>query len=363
MMQKARYILVLLFVACTFSQSAVGQGFRKYSNEFLAIGVGARSLGMSGAQTALTNDVTAAYWNPAGLSQIESDVQIGAMHAEYFAGIAKYDYATVAKPLKSKGTIGFTYIRFGIDNIPNTIELIDQNGVVNYDRITTFSAADNAFIISYATPLSVEGLSVGGNAKIIYRKIGDFANAWGFGIDLGAQYKKGDWLFGATARDVTTTFNAWNYSLDDRTIEVFQQTGNAIPQNNLELTAPSLTLGIARRFQVYKKFYTTAAIDFINTFDGQRPVLVSSDPWSMDPRFGLEVEWNDMVFIRGGVGNIQKQPAVVGNFKETTFQPNIGLGVHFKSLTIDYALTDIGDQSVALYSNVFSLKLDIHKRE
>ena len=45
-----------------------------------------------------------------------------------------------------------------------------------------------------------------------------------------------------------------------------------------------------------------------------------------------------------------------------TVQPNIGLGLKIKSLSIDYALTDIGDNSVALYSNIFSLKFDLFKK-
>jgi hypothetical protein len=70
-----------------------------------------------------------------------------------------------------------------VDNIPNTIELIDADGNINYDRITSFSAADYAFIFSYARKLAVPGLTIGGNAKVIYRKVGDFASAWGFGLD------------------------------------------------------------------------------------------------------------------------------------------------------------------------------------
>ena len=63
----------------------------KYSNEFLAIGVGGRSLGMSNSSVASINDVTSGYWNPAGLLGIKNDMQVGLMHSEYFAGIAKYD--------------------------------------------------------------------------------------------------------------------------------------------------------------------------------------------------------------------------------------------------------------------------------
>ena len=60
---------------------------RIYVNEYLNIGVGARGLGMAGATAASASDVYAGYWNPAGLVQMESDIQAGLMHAEYFARI------------------------------------------------------------------------------------------------------------------------------------------------------------------------------------------------------------------------------------------------------------------------------------
>ena len=77
--------------------SVIGFGqTAKYSNEFLNIGVGARALAMSRAQVATVDDVTAGYWNPAGLAAIKSDLQVAGQHAEYFAGIAKYDYVALA---------------------------------------------------------------------------------------------------------------------------------------------------------------------------------------------------------------------------------------------------------------------------
>ena len=78
--------------------------FRKYSNEFLNIGAGARGLGMGGAQVASVADATAGYWNPAGLTEIKEHPVASLMHAEYFAGIGKYDYATIAMPIGDPGS-------------------------------------------------------------------------------------------------------------------------------------------------------------------------------------------------------------------------------------------------------------------
>ncbi len=333
----------------------------KYSNEFLAIGVGARALGMSGAYIAQSNDVTSGYWNPAGLSQIKNNFQVGLMHSEYFAGIAKYDYLGVAAKINPESTLGFSVIRFGVDDIPNTTQLIDNNGQINYDRIKSFTAADYAFIISYARKSKIEGLSYGANAKIIYRKVGDFASAFGFGLDVGAQYQRGTWKFAAMGRDITSTFNAWSYSLDETTKQVFLQTGNEIPSNSLEVTLPKLILGVGKQFTIYKKFTTYVETNLDFTFDGRRNVAIGGDPISIDPKFGLQLAYSDFIFVRGGVGNIQQVLDIDGK-KVTTIQPNIGVGIRIKNFTIDYALANVG-QSVGLLSNVFSLRFDFTKKE
>ena len=175
--------LVLAFLlVVNFSDS--NAQVRKYSNEFLSIGVGAKALGMSRTQTALADDLTSGYWNPAGLLEIESNFQVGFMHAEYFAGIAKYDYGAFAKPIDDKSAFALSVVRFGVDDIPNTIDLIDATGNINYNRISTFSAVDLAFLASYARKLKIAGLSLGANLKVVRRKVGGFASAWGFGVDV-----------------------------------------------------------------------------------------------------------------------------------------------------------------------------------
>ena len=77
-------VLIILFIllGTTFSFKAQ---VAKYSNEFLSVGVWARALSMANANVASVNDVTAGYWNPAGLQLQKSNLQVGLMHAEYFA--------------------------------------------------------------------------------------------------------------------------------------------------------------------------------------------------------------------------------------------------------------------------------------
>lgn len=353
--------ILSIFVGLVLLQNHSFAQAPKYSNEFLNIGAGARAMGMSNAYVSSVNDVTAGYWNPAGLLGITSKYQVALMHSEYFAGIAKYDYLAGATRIDSSSVLGVSILRFGVDDIPNTTELINANGFVDYDKISTFSAVDWGFLVSYAKTMKIPGLRVGANVKIIRRKVGDFAGAWGFGLDAGAQYDYKKWKFAAMARDITSTFNAWSYNLSDEMKATFIATGNEIPENSLELTLPKLLLGGSRQFNLGQKFGLITELDLDATFDGKRNVLIKSDVISLDPHLGLEGSYMNMIFLRAGIGNYQSYTDVTGK-KVKTFQPNIGVGVRIKSVYIDYALTDIGDQSVALYSNVFSLKVDINKK-
>ena len=345
------FILLSNFI---FGQTA------KYSNEFLSIGVGARSLGMANSTIAHVNDVTSGYWNPAGLTLMQTDFDAALMHAEYFAGIAKYDYLGGAMALDTNSYLGATIIRFGVDDIPNTTDLIDKDGNIDYDRISRFSAADYAFLLSYARKTNIPNLSYGANVKVIYRNIGKFAHAWGFGLDLGFQYQYKKWKFGTLARDITSTFNAWSFNEDELIVEVQDSVFNFAPENSLEITLPRLILGASRDFKIYNKFMLLAEIDLDFTFDGQRHVLIEGDLVSIDPHAGIEIHYNNLAFIRFGVGNFQRIKDFTGT--NMTFQPNFGIGIQFKGISIDYALTDIGDQSIALYSNVFSVRYSFDRK-
>jgi hypothetical protein len=352
------YSLLFLFLISGLVSEAQAP---KYSNEFLAIGTGARAKAMGNSFVAIADDATAGYWNPSGLLRVEGDLQISLMHAEYFAGIAKYDFGAIAFPIDTMSTIAFTYIRFGVDDIPNTSQLIDAEGNINYDRVTSFSTADNAFLFSYARKMKIPGLSLGANVKVVRRIIGNFANSWGFGLDVSAQYQKNDWLFGAVFRDVTGTFNAWNYTLDDDFIEVLERTGNELPSNGLEVTVPKLILGGAWGHAMGKSFSFLAELDMDLTFDGKRNTLISSDFVSIDPHAGVEIGYKNVVFIRLGVNSFQFETDQFDK-KSLKVDPSLGLGLRLGNFYLDYALTNIGSASGTLYSNVFSLKFDIYKK-
>jgi len=355
-MSRKIFILVSFLVchSVVFSQTIAP----KYSNEFLSIGVGARGLAMGGAQVALVDDATAAFWNPAGLSLAKGDRQLALMHAEYFAGIAKYDYGTFCAPIDATRTVGVTIIRFAVDDIPDSLDLVDADGNIDYNRLRSFSVSNYAFMFSYSKRTKIQGLRYGGNVKVVHQKVGKFAKAWGFGIDLGLQYDYKKWKFGLFGKDVTSTFNAWTFNTETFQ-DVFIKTGNEIPENGLELTLPKAIFGLAYRFDIGKRFSVSPEIDFDITFDGKRNVPVKGDPISIDPHMGLEIAYQDFLFLRGGANNVQQVKDFDGS-TSTTIQPNMGIGVRIKNVTIDYALTNIGNAAQTLYSNVFSLKWNIN---
>lgn len=321
------------------------------------IGVDAASLGMSGAVTASVSDVTSGYWNPAGLIGVE-DSQIALMHASYFANIAQYDYIGYAKNIDKHSAFGITAIRFGVDDIMNTTQLIDSEGNIDYNRISLFSAADYGVVFSYARRLPLDGFTYGVNAKVIRRVIGDFSDSWGFGFDIGIQFERNNWQYGLMLRDITTTYNIWNINEDEyETIRDAVSGQNQELPETTELTLPKAQLGIARKFIIRHDYSILAGFN-LNMRFAQTNDLISTSFVSIDPALGFEAGYVDLVFVRAGVGNFQNVMQLDGT-ENVNFQPNIGLGFKYKGIQVDYALTDIGDQSVALYSNIFSLKLDL----
>ncbi len=349
----------MLIITCTVAASAADAP--KYSNEFLSVGVGARALGMGSTATTTAFDACASYWNPALLNTLQQPMSAALMHAEYFAGIAKYDFGAFSYKLDTSTTLSFSAIRFGVDDIPNTTDLIDKDGNFSYDRLSYFSTADYAFTFSVGHKMSIAGQAVnlGANAKIVYRHVGKFANAYGFGIDLGAHYQYRKWNFGAMLRDITTTVNVWTFNAKELEIPAYvlpsgDTITNAVPGSKTEVTLPKLTLAASRKFKFNKDFGLLAEVGLDFSTDGQRNVLISSKIINIDPKIGLEGSYKEMVYLRFGLNNAQR----ISDFddkKHFTIQPNLGVGLRYWGFALDYAITNIGSVGVSSYSNVFSL--------
>ncbi|WP_169304717.1 PorV/PorQ family protein [Chloroherpeton thalassium] len=311
----------------TNAQAVLG----KYAGEFLTLGAGGRYLGMGGAAVALSQDVTAGYWNPSGLFYIDYP-QVAFMHVESFGSVVNYDYASVAFPFMSNKSLGISVIRVAVSSIPDTRAAWDSEAEAlrtNADElITYFDAADYAFIFSYAAKSSYQ-MAYGISAKILHRNIGSIATAWGVGFDIGCQYTFSNGVqLGASVQDVTTTFLAWD-------------TGEN------ELIAPTLKLGSAYAFGfLFGKI--SLAMDSDVRFEGRKKsATFSLGQASFDFHAGVEYAYRDVVALRGGVDDIGR--------------PTLGAGLKISKLNIDYGLALYNQTDEPGNTHRISLQIELHQ--
>ena len=182
----------------------------------------------------------------------------------------------------------------------------------------------------------------------------------GFGFDLGIQHQsKNGWKFGVMARDITTTFNNWSF--DEERLNDIQNAmvgqNQEIPEKS-EITIPKLQVGLSKDFELTNDYSLLTAIDFFILFEETNDII-TSEFVSINPAIGFELAYIDLVYLRMGVGNFQNEMQY-NSYEELSFQPNFGIGFNLNNIEINYAFTDIGNQSVALYSNIFSLKINLN---
>lgn len=302
-------LAVLLLSTNLFPQTVIG----KYAGEFLNIGVGGRPSAMGGAFAGAANDITAAYYNPAGLAFLDFP-QAALMHDERFGDLINYNYGAAALPFGKDMTFALSIMRLGIDGIPDTRNaLVDANGdgvlditnndVLDYSRVTEFSNQDWAFYLSAAKRYS-DDLYIGANFKIIYRSLAEYSAA-GIGFDVGAVYTPMENLYlGANLQDITTTLVAWN-------------TGRN------ELISPTAKLGAAYKLEILNGILMPA-VDFDVRFENRRSsAMASLGPISFDIHSGLEFFYNNLFAVRGGYSE-------VGQF-------TVGAGIKLPKINIDYS--------------------------
>jgi len=313
-MPKKSLLALTFFTLTSFSiypQTVIS----KYAGEFMAIGVGARALGMGGAYVAIANDVTSGYYNPAGLAKINYP-QIALMHAEQFGNLVNYDYAGVAIPFGNDMSFGISAMRLAVDGIPDTrdalvirntttriSDITDPRAGINPDLVKEFSDQDWAFYLTFAKRQS-EDFYYGVNVKIIKRDIAEYG-AFGVGFDVGALYTPIENLFlGANLQDITTTLVAWN-------------TGRN------ELISPTAKVGAAYMVEFFGG-KLTPALDFDVRFENRRFASnFNVGPVSFDMHAGLEYNFKNLFAIRGGFNDVK--------------QFTLGAGVKLPKLNIDYS--------------------------
>lgn len=335
------------FLSLGLNISAYGQlNFTQTKNgdDFLSVGAGARSFAMGYTGVAFADDITAAYWNPAGIADIQQN-QVAYMHSERFAGIVKYDYGAVALPVEpGKSAVSVSFFRQGVDDIKNTILAWDRDrGQPLADPtsyFSTFSAQDLAFILTYAQ-VRENGSQWGVSAKLLNSQIGSFASAWGYSIDFGIQKRTDSFSWGLHLQNATSLFKFWKVNGS-----AFQERGDlfdeVIPEGQNERTAPTLKSGVGYSAQFgFGRLLFAADMDI--RMDGRQAYYINTGNISYEPRFGMELSIKDVVFIRGGMTNFYMK-----NDESLTFNPTFGAGLQLNNVSLDYSFDNFTGISSAL---------------
>lgn len=293
----------MVVLAAVFASE--GRAADKYAGEFLTHGVGARAAGMGGAFVAVADDVTAGYWNPAGVVDVDGRA-VQAMHSETFGDVVNYDTGAYVHPLASDAAIAVTFVRLAVDDIPFT-DFYEDEDRIYYDasKITWESDSETAALVTYARKVSPE-LNLGVNLKMVRKSVGDHS-CYGLGFDIGAKYKA---LFegltlGANIQDATTTFLAWD-------------------TQEREKIMPTAKLGFAYATELASmNGRLTIAADADFRFENRQ----LADEYhvgsiSADTHYGAEFAYRDAVAVRAGL---------------SAGQLTAGAGVSFAGFTVDYA--------------------------
>lgn len=346
--------IIIIIFACL--QISVGQ-FKvgKYSGEFLATGFGSRALAMGGANVALVNDVTSTYWNPSALAMIKNS-EISIMHDERFGSLVNFDYVgfglpygknytkdeieidnngnVIQKTEFEKESYAISLTRLGVDGIPDTRKawadsnsngIFDEYSRPELDKITYFNAADWVMYLTYAKQKN-ENLFFGANVKLIRREMSEIG-AFGIGIDLGALYLLNENLnFGISAQDISTTLLFWS-------------TGRN------EVILPTVKIGGAYQKYFWRgKFSFTSDLDF--RFEGRENTTQANlKIASMDPRFGIEYDYENLIAIRSGIDDNKRL--------------TMGAGIHLRKMDLDYSFLKFNGSSELGNSHRISIRIKI----
>jgi hypothetical protein len=187
-----RFLSLTIFFVHTVTEKSAAQSGGQ-AGAYLRIGAGVRAVGMGGAFVAVANDVTASYWNPAGLGRITEPQFVG-MYS-LLALDRRYNYVAAAYPFRAAGTLSLGWINYSVANI----EARDANGALTGD----FTNGENAFLIAYGKTLSPY-LVLGATVKLLNHELAG-RSASGVGYDLGMLVKPREFLaFGASVQNLQT---------------------------------------------------------------------------------------------------------------------------------------------------------------
>lgn len=178
-MKRTAISTLVLLVFNTFAH-AEGNNYGGLNN--FEQGIGGRASGMGGAYVATADDVSSAFWNPAGLAGLELyNYQVGLQYA-MLPNQKSMSYAGYAFQVPMIGNYAITWVNYSAGGYEGR----DVQGEVT----DTFNSSENALVFSYGRKVYqwLKGLAIGANLKVLYSGFGDFS-ALGHGLDVGAQWQ------------------------------------------------------------------------------------------------------------------------------------------------------------------------------
>jgi hypothetical protein len=297
--------------------------------EFLGIPVGARATGMGNAVTALVDDATAIYWNPAGLASIEGGAFTAEM-ADWLAGI-NFNFVSVVMPLAG-GKVGFGVTSMSTPEMEVTT-VTQQNGTGE-----KFDAASHAFSLSYARALT-DRFSIGGSVKLIQERIWN-STASGTAFDIGTQFVtpfRGIRL-GAS---ISNFGSKMQLSGDDLLVRVDVDPTNRgnNESNRALLKTDEFDLPLMMRIGLAGEVFQTAgsrltlAVEALNPNNSEQYLNVGAE-------IGL---LNDLIMLRGGYSELFLDNAI------RSFTLGAGLRYRFAPL---YLAIDVAYEQQEYFANV-----------
>ncbi len=320
--------LLVAFTLLFLSSALSASGFKKYAGSFLNLGVGGRGTALGGAYSALVSDVSAIYWNPAGLLEARG-MQMQFMHSKQFISSIQNNFIAFSHPYSENETIGISLYYLTVNDIKNsvnagifdsrTLELIS----IDESKIKLFSTGDYVLQMAYARRY-MNDLALGVSVKLIYRDFGS-ASATGLGFDAGVKYKKDNFRAGLVLKDVVGTMMAWS-------------------TNQTQFITPSARLGAAYMYPVFESGLTlTPVAELIFLAENRaRSAQTHLGAISMDAAAGLELDYKKVLQIRAGMDDLLRL--------------NAGIGLNLNKISIDYAFTAFENE----LGNIHRISLNLH---
>lgn len=325
------YNSVVFGLISIFSPIAFCQKLEKTGSsgaQFLKIGIGAKAIGMGGSFVAVSDDITAMYWNPAGISRLSKKTGI-VSHNNWIAD-SDFEYLAIVIPLSNSNTIGLSisYLSFG-EIEQTTVRNPNGNGNI-------FSSYDMAITTTYSRML-VEDFSVGFSTKYIREQIWDLT-ASTVALDMGA-------LFSPGYKPITFGVSLSNFSPDlefkgtnlHEDVDIFD---DADPVEVQVRTTP-YPLPLIFRFGMAYDLYNGEEKSLTLSAEGNH--LTDSE---QKLNFGAEYRISDLLQLRTGYRV---------NDDEGNYSMGFGLEYPFTQssfIRVDYAYYDLGR---LLNSHRFSL--------